>query len=210
MMDDLLKDAGGSASSVRRTGFARKCFTSISYSRLIKRYSANYAGWCVAFGEHDTNYDENKETNWLFGDSKIGFILSPPLKRIFFHELMGKHKHIPLISILESEIRLNGYRIPITLEEDRRGLASFKKFISTKKDVHLCLTSHFCYPPGTRIITFTKKKPLIIIYKEVQPMQVEIGHNLKWETPIHYRTSLIARAARGAPTGGDRPRWQCA
>jgi len=147
----------------------------MSYSRLVKRYSAYYKGWCVAFGEHDAyDYDENKEINWLFGDSKIGFTLSPQLQRISFHELLGKHKHIPLVSIQEAEIRLNKYPIPITLEEDRRGLADLKEFINTKEDVHLCLTGHFCYPPGTRIITFTKKRPLIIMYKEIQPMKVEV------------------------------------
>jgi|GEM_PF-815374 len=144
------------------------------YSCQIKRYSAYYAGWCVAFGEHDATYDENKEINWLYGDSKIGFTLSPQLKRVFFRELLGRPNRIPLVSIQEFEIRLDKYRIPMTLEEDRRGLASFKEFINTEEDVHLCLTSHFCYTPGTRIITFSKKKPLIIIYKEIQPMQVEI------------------------------------
>ena len=146
----------------------------MSFNRLIKRYSAYYAGWCIAFGEHDIRYDEEKEINWLFGDSKIGFALSPQLKQIFFQELLGKHKLIPMVTIQESEIRLNKHRIPITLEEDRRGSASFKEFINTKEDVHLCLTSHFCYPPGTLIIAFTTKKPLIIIYKEIQPMKVEI------------------------------------
>jgi len=146
----------------------------MSYSRLIKRYSAYYAGWCVAFGEHEINYDENRQINWLFGDSKIGFILSPQLKRIFFHELLGKHGHIPLVSIQESEIRLNEYRIPLALEEDRQRLARLKEFFDSQEDVHLCLTSHFCYPQGTRIITFTKKKPLIIMYKEIQPIKVEI------------------------------------
>ena len=171
-----MTETGNFGSSVRRVEYvAIRCFTNMSYRRLIKRYSAYYAGWCVAFGEHDIDYDENKEINWLFGDSKIGFALSPQLKQIVFHELLGKHKHIPLVSIQESEIRLHKYRIPITLEEDRRGLASFKEFINTKEDVHLCLTSHFCYPPGTRIITFTKKKPLIIIYKEIQPMKVKIA-----------------------------------
>lgn len=146
----------------------------MSYSRQIRRYSAYYRGWCVAFGEHDTYYDENKEINWLFGDSKIGFILSPQLKRIFFRELLGKDKHIPVVSIHQSEIKLNEYQIPLALEEDRRGFVSFKEFINTKEDVHLCLTSHFYYPPGTRILTFTKKKPLIIMYKEIQSMKVEI------------------------------------
>ncbi|MDJ0957339.1 MAG: hypothetical protein QNI91_10790 [Arenicellales bacterium] len=147
----------------------------MSYSRQIRRYSAYYKGWCVAFGEHDTYYDENKEINWLFGESKIGFILSPQLKRIVFHELLGKDKDIPLVSIHQSEIRLNEHRIPITLEEDRHGLSNFKEFINTKKDVHLCLTSHFYYPPGTRIITFAKKKPLTIMYKEIKPVKVEVA-----------------------------------
>jgi hypothetical protein len=146
----------------------------MSYSRQIRRYSAYYKGWCIAFGEHDTYYDENKEINWLFGDSKIGFILSPELKRIFFRELLGRDKNIPLVNIEQSEIRLNAYRIPITLEEDIEKLESFKEFINTEKDVHLCLTSHFYYPPGTRIITFTKKKPLVIMYKEIQPVTVEV------------------------------------
>lgn len=146
----------------------------MSNSRQIRRYSAYYKGWCVAFGEHDTHYDENKEINWLFGESKIGFILSPKLKRIFFGELLGKDKDTPLVSVHQSEIRLNEYRIPITFEEDRRGLIRFKEFINTEEDLHLCLTSHFYYPPGTRIITFSKKKPLIIMYKEIQPVKVEV------------------------------------
>jgi len=146
----------------------------MSYTRLIRRYSAYYAGWCVAFGEHDIQYDDNKAINWLVGDAKIGFTLSPQLKRLSFYELLGKHKPTPVVSIEESEIRLNKIRIPITLEEDRQGLAGFKKLIKTKEDVHLCLTSHFCYPPGTRIITFTKKKPLIIMYKEIQPLKLNV------------------------------------
>ena len=147
----------------------------MTYSRQIRRYSAYYKGWCVAFGEHDTyDYDETKEINWLFGDSSICFIPSPRLKRIFFHELLGKGKHIPLVSINQSEIRLNEHRIPIALEEDRRGLIHFREFINATEDVHVSLTSHFWYPTGTRIITFTKKKPLIIMYKEIQSIEVEI------------------------------------
>lgn len=54
------------------------------YIIQIRRYAAYYTGLCVAFGEHDTRYDEEKEINWLFGDSNIGFILSPRLKQTFF------------------------------------------------------------------------------------------------------------------------------
>lgn len=146
----------------------------MSFSRQIRRYSAYYKGWCVAFGEHDTYYDENKEINWLFDDSKLGLLLSPKLKRIFLRELLGRDKATPLVTIDQSEIKLNDYRIPITLEEDREGLERFKEFINATEDVHLCLTSHFYYPPGTRIITFTKKKPLIIIYKEIQFVKIEV------------------------------------
>ena len=146
----------------------------MSFSRQIRRYSAYYKGWCVAFGEHDTYYDEKKEINWLFDDSKLGLILSPQLKRIFLRELLGRDKATPLVTIDQSEIKLNDYRIPITLEEDREGFERLKEFINATEDVHLCLTSHFYYPPGTRIITFTKKKPLIIIYKEIQFVKIEV------------------------------------
>jgi len=145
----------------------------MGYSRLIKRYSAYYSGWCVAFGEHEAIYDEGKEINWLFGELNIGFTLSPTLKRIAFHGLLGKHTYIPRITVGISEIFLNEHRISIT-EEDKEGLARFRGFVKSKEDIHLCLTSHFCYPPGTRIITFTKEKPIIIMYKEVQPLELEI------------------------------------
>ena len=146
----------------------------MSFSRIIRRYSSYYRGWCVAFGDHDLQYDENKDINWLFGDENIGFTLSPHLKRSVFHELLGRHSNPPLIRVRESEIILNEYRVPITREEDRRGMQRFKEFINTKEDIHLCLTSHFYYPPGIRIVTFTRKKPLIIMYKEIQPMKLEV------------------------------------
>ena len=146
----------------------------MGFSRLIKRYSAYYSGWCVAFGEHEALYEEGKEINWLFSETNVGFTLSPKLKRIAFHELLGKHAQIPRITVGISEIQFSQHQISITQEKDKKGLARFKDFVSTNEDIHLCITSHFCYPPGTRIITFTKDKPIIIMYKEIQPLELEI------------------------------------
>ena len=40
--------------------------------------------------------------------------------------------------------------------------------------VHLYLTSHLLYGGGNRIITFSNRKPLLIIYKVIGTMRVRM------------------------------------
>jgi hypothetical protein len=40
--------------------------------------------------------------------------------------------------------------------------------------VHLYLTSHLLYGGGNRIITFSNRKPLLIIYKVIGTMRVSM------------------------------------
>ncbi len=54
-------------------------------------------------------------------------------------------------------------------------MKQLKEFLRNEKELHLFLSSHFCYPSGTRIITFAKKKPSIILYKEMQPLKVVLA-----------------------------------
>ena len=58
--------------------------------------------------------------------------------------------------------------------KDLAALSRFREFFRCRDDIHMFLTSHFCYPPGTRIITFSKKKPLIIMYKEIEPLALTV------------------------------------
>ena len=131
----------------------------MSFDRLIKRYSAYYSGWCVAFGEHEITYDEDKEINWLHGESKIGFALAQRLKRILLRELLGKHVDIPTITLADSYVKINERKYELMSERDMQEMEVLKDF---------------CYPPGTKIITFSTKKPLLIMYKEIKPLRLAI------------------------------------
>lgn len=142
--------------------------------RTVKRYAAYYAGWCVAFGEHRMAYDDSKDINWLIGEERVGITLASQLKRVLMRELLGKHVDIPLVTLADDRIRINEAEYRFKQEEDLRGYNNFRQFFQAPGDIHMFLTSHFCYPPGTRIITFANKKPLIIMYKEIKPLQLTI------------------------------------
>lgn len=146
----------------------------MSIERIIKRYSAYYAGWCVAFGEHEISYEENRDIQWIFGDRKVGITLAPRLKRLFVRELLGKHEEMPRIVLYEDSATINRRKFVVSTDRDRESLRQFRAFFDCPEEIHMFLTSHFCYPQGTRIITFSKKKPLIIMYKEIEPLQLVI------------------------------------
>ncbi len=142
--------------------------------RTVKRYSAYYAGWCVAFGEHRMSYDDSKDINWLIGDDRVGITLAPHLKRVLVRELLGKHVDIPQVTLAGGRIQINAAEYRFKQEEDLRGYDNFRQFFQNADEIHMFLTSHFCYPPGTRIITFAKKKPLLIMYKEIKPLRLTV------------------------------------
>jgi len=141
-------------------------------NRIIKRYAGYYSGWCVAFGEHKAAYDEEKRINWLYGESKIGLTLSPDLKRHFLRELLGKHSPLPKIVITKDTVFINDFVYPLENDDDYQGFQRLSEFFLKTPEPHMYLTSHFCYPKGTRIITFGDNKPLIVIYKEIEPLQL--------------------------------------
>lgn len=144
------------------------------YERKIKRYSAYFLGWCQAFGEHDISFEDDRDMNWLFGESKIGIVFSAKTRRLFLKEMLREHQEGPLVILSETSMRIGDLHYPFVSEQDRKGVAGVVKFFKNNDEIHMFLTSHFCYPPGTRIITFSIKKPLIILYKELAPLTVRI------------------------------------
>ena len=146
----------------------------MSIERIVKRYSAYYAGWCVAFGEHEIDYEENRDIQWIFGEGKVGISLAPRLRRLFVRELLGKRKRMPRIVLYKDSAKINHRKFTVSSKTDRENMRNFRAFFDCPEEIHMFLSSHFCYPPGTRIITFSKKKPLVIMYKEIEPLQVII------------------------------------
>jgi hypothetical protein len=143
---------------------------------LIKRYNAYYQGWCLAFGEHEVNRAGGREVYWLVGEDRIGLALVPKLQRILNQALLRQHEKTPELVLENEQIKVEGkliYQLRDTL--DREGMQVFKKFLVRRDELHLFLTSHFCYPPGTRIITIASEKPSILLYKEMRPLKVLIS-----------------------------------
>lgn len=143
-------------------------------ARLIKRYNAYYHGWCLAFGEHNAEYEKGRDINWLEGEERMGLILSPRLRKQANRELLGHHNEIPELALSDHSVRMNRFTHALKDDFDRRNIQRLKDFLRTSRELHMFLCSHLFYPTGTRIITFARKKPMIIMYKEMQPLNLVI------------------------------------
>ncbi|MEN8178989.1 MAG: hypothetical protein ABFS39_10245 [Pseudomonadota bacterium] len=139
--------------------------------RIINRYNAYYHGWCLAFGEHTANYAQERDISWLSGEDKMGLILSSTLRKQANRELLGQ-EGIPELALADGSLRINRYIHALKDDADRSNIQRLKKFLLSGRNLHMYLCSHLFYPSGTRIITFAKKKPLVIMYKEMQPLKL--------------------------------------
>jgi hypothetical protein len=144
------------------------------YERKIKRYSAYFLGWCQAFGEHEIFFREEDDVNWLFGEAKIGINFSPRVRRLFLKEMLKQNKENLSLIISNNHIQLGDLKYHFVSEKDNYGLTKILDLLRNNEEIHLFLTSHFCYPPGTRIVTLSRKKPFIILYKEIESLTVKV------------------------------------
>ncbi|MET0067718.1 MAG: hypothetical protein ABW076_15345 [Candidatus Thiodiazotropha sp.] len=143
-------------------------------TRVIKRYNAYYKGWCLAFGEHNGEYEESRDINWLYAEDRIGLILSAELRKKAQHELLGHTAPLPALRLTDRSVSFNTFDYPLKDASDRDNLERFRSFLLTHAEIHMFLSSHLIYPPRTRILTFATQKPLIIMYKEMKPLRLII------------------------------------
>jgi len=141
--------------------------------RIIKRYNAYYHGWCLAFGEHIAYYEEGRDINWLFGDERIGLILSSGLRKKAQREFLRHHEKIPELVLSNELVRLNTFIYRLKSNSDRENVQRLKSFLLSSQDIHMFLCNHLFYP-GIKIITFAQEKPILIMYKEMQPLKLII------------------------------------
>lgn len=158
-----------------------QCFLSLPFIScmikevLIKRYSAYYKGWCLAFGEHAVNLDEERDVYWISAEDRFGLALTPKLQRTLNLALLGRHEKTPELLLDNDRIRVADTNLYYLNDAyDRDGMGQLKEFLNCKDELYLFLTNHFCYPSGTRIITLSREKPTILLYKEMQPVKVLI------------------------------------
>jgi len=140
--------------------------------RDLKRYSAYFRGWCQAFGEHESIHRESTGVNWLFADDQVGLVLPKAMIKPLYREVLLQ-KQVPTLSFKRKCVRIGAVRIPLEKRHRKKTLQAIERLFSAGDEVHLFLTSHLLYS-GSQIITFSRKKPLAIIYKEIGTLRARV------------------------------------
>ena len=143
------------------------------HERELKRYAAYFRGWCQAFGEHESIQVDASGSYWLFSEKRVGLVLPIPLIKPLHREVL-LHEQVPPLTFCQQGVHIGNLHFPFKNEREKQVLGAIEKLIETAPDLHVFLTSHLLYGIGSRIITFSSKRPLSIIYREIGTMQIRL------------------------------------
>jgi hypothetical protein len=138
--------------------------------RDLQRYAAYFRGWCQAFGEHESIYQDEHGISWLTASTQLGLVLPKPMIKQLYREVL-LHEHVPKVKFRRKFIEIGSLDIPIGKKHQKLARKKISNILECGEEVHVFLTSHLLYS-GSRIITFSSKKPLAIIYKEIGTMKI--------------------------------------
>ena len=142
--------------------------------RELIRYSAYFRGWCQAFGEHEGIRCKESGIDWLLADQQIGLVLPQETIKLLYREVLLQ-KRTPTLTFRSDRIEIGGLRIALEKKQEQMALDAIADILASPEAVHLYLTSHLLYGGGNRIITFSSRKPLLIIYKVIGTMHVRMA-----------------------------------
>ena len=138
----------------------------------VTRYSAYFRGWCQAFGEHENVKGEASGAEWLLADRQVGLVLPVEYIKPLYREVLLHDEAPPLVFCTE-QLRVGSLAMPLGRGRERQVLDAMAAILQGGEAVHLYLTSHLLYGSGAKIITFSHKKPIPIIYKEIGTMRLQ-------------------------------------
>lgn len=110
---------------------------------------------------------------WLIGENCVGVLVVPELRRRLLHLFLGHER--PELEFQQGVVRLNRHDYTDADVLGEPGYAALCELLLDSNDTHLFLTYHLIYPPGTRIITASRKAPLPLLYKEISPLLITVG-----------------------------------
>ncbi len=139
----------------------------------LKRYAAYFRGWCQAFGEHESIEVDEKGSYWLLAENQVGLVLPKALIKPLNREVL-LHEEIPSLTFSDQGVQIGALRFPFPSDHEKKALNAIEHLIETGPEFHMFLTSHLLYGSGSKIITFSSKKPLSIIYKEIGTMHIRL------------------------------------
>jgi hypothetical protein len=144
------------------------------YEHQIRRYAAYIKDWCQAFGEHEAQLTEDESISWLYSNNQIGLILPQKPGKQLQREVLRKRHKTPILAISRNIVSIGNFHHTFSEPNDLIGLDKLIQMLASDEELHLYLTYHFMYQRGTRIITFSTEQPWSLIYKEIEPMQVQL------------------------------------
>lgn len=141
--------------------------------REVRRYRAYFPSWCQAFGDHVPDPGgEGRAVEWLIGAHCVGAIVVPRIGEMLIRELLGSKK--PKVIVRQGSASLGELEVRDDEICGHPGYAALLDLLVNADTVHLFQTYHLIYPPGTRIITVSRKAPQSLIYKESTPLRVSV------------------------------------
>ena len=141
--------------------------------REVRRYRAYFPSWCQAFGDHVPDPGgEGRAVEWLIGEHCLGAIVAPKIGEMLIRELLGSRK--PRVIVRAESMSLGDLDFRDAEICGHPGYVALLDLLENADTVHLFLTYHLIYPPGTRIITVSSKAPQSLIYKETTPLRVSV------------------------------------
>ena len=143
-----------------------------TFEHQLIRYAAYFRGWCQAFGEHESIEREESGVNWIFAGHQVGLVLPKHMVRQLYREVLMRRR-VPQLGFSRSGAQVGSLLLPLELGRRTTTLQALESVFSGADMAHVYLTSHLLYS-GSRIITFSSRKPLTIIYKEIGPMNIRI------------------------------------
>jgi hypothetical protein len=132
--------------------------------RELIRYAAYFKGWCQALGEHK---------GMRCTESGIDLVLPSDMVKSLHREVLLRRR-TPSLIFRDECIEVGALRIPLERKREQKALDAVAEILASPEAVHLYLTSHLLYGGGNRIITFSNRKPLLIIYKVIGTMRVSM------------------------------------
>jgi hypothetical protein len=111
--------------------------------------------------------------DWLLADHQLGLVLPSDMVKSLHREVLLRRR-TPSLIFRDECIEVGALRIPLERKREQKALDAVAEILASPEAVHLYLTSHLLYGGGNRIITFSNRKPLLIIYKVIGTMRVSM------------------------------------
>ena len=143
------------------------------FERELTRYAAYFRGWCQAFGEHEQVHGKTSGIEWLLADDQVGLVLPREFIKPLYREVL-LHRRSPTLMLRKDGIEVGSLRIRLDRKDEQIPRQALADLATGRPGLHLYLTSHLIYGGGNRIITFSARKPLLIIYKQIGTMVLRL------------------------------------